>query len=50
VIPLIVFTNDREKMGRFVNSTVLKIVVGIVAALILGLNVYLLWDTIFGRH
>jgi manganese transport protein len=47
VIPLIVFTNDRDKMGRFVNSKVLKVIAWSVAALILSLNVYLLYTTIF---
>ncbi len=47
VIPLIVFTNDRDKMGRFVNSTVLKIIAWNVAAIILILNVYLLYRTVF---
>ena len=47
VIPLIVFTNDRNKMGRFVNSMVLKVIAWGVAGLILVLNAYLLFDTLF---
>jgi manganese transport protein len=46
VIPLVTFTNDRAKMGRFVNSLVLKSVVWVVAGIILLLNVYLLYDTL----
>lgn len=47
VIPLIVFTNDKRKMGRFANRTFTKVVAWIVAAIILVLNLYLLWDTLF---
>ncbi len=43
VIPLILFTNDRAKMGRFVNSFALKCVVWAVAGIILSLNLYLLY-------
>jgi manganese transport protein len=46
VIPLVLFTNDKYKMGSFVNSRVLKIIVWMVAAIILVLNLYLLYDTI----
>jgi manganese transport protein len=45
VIPLILFTNDRNKMGDFVNSRGTKIVAWVVAAIILVLNVYLLYDS-----
>lgn len=47
VIPLIVFTNDKRKMGRFANHTFTKVVAWIVASIILVLNLYLLWDTLF---
>jgi manganese transport protein len=46
VIPLILFTNDRHKMGHFVNSRGTKIVAWVVAAIILLLNLYLLYDTL----
>ncbi len=42
VIPLIVFTNDKRKMGRFANRTFTKVVAWIVASIILVLNLYLL--------
>jgi manganese transport protein len=45
VIPLVVFTSDRQKMGTFVNKTGTQILVWAVAGIILGLNMYLLWDT-----
>ena len=46
VVPLVRFTNDREKMGRFVNSSRLKTVAWVVTALILVLNAYLLVVTV----
>jgi len=45
VIPLILFTNDKNKMGSFVNRSSLKILAWVVAGIILLLNVYLLFDT-----
>ncbi len=47
VIPLVLFTNDKAKMGRFVNGPVLKIAVWGIAGVILSLNLYLLFTTIF---
>lgn len=44
VIPLIRFTSDPTRMGRFANPTWLRIVAWISALLILGLNVYLVLD------
>jgi manganese transport protein len=48
VIPLILFTNDRHKMGQFVNSVTLKSVVWVIAGIILSLNLYLLYSTLVG--
>jgi manganese transport protein len=42
VVPLVMFTNDREKMGRFVNPFWLKCVVAVITVTIIGLNLYLL--------
>lgn len=47
VIPLVLFTNDKNKMNSFVNSRWLKATAWIVSAVILALNLYLLWDTLF---
>jgi manganese transport protein len=47
VIPLISFTNDRAKMGPFANTRSMKIISWAVAAVILVLNAYLLYDTFF---
>ncbi|MEN9405924.1 MAG: divalent metal cation transporter MntH [Bacillota bacterium] len=41
IIPLIQFTNDRKKMGDFVNCTLLKITSWSIAIIIIALNVYL---------
>jgi len=46
VIPLILFTSDRRKMGEFVNATWMKILAWLVAAVIVILNVKFLLDFI----
>lgn len=47
VIPLVLFTSDKTKMGQFVNSKKLTIVSWLVSAVILVLNLYLLFQ-VFG--
>ncbi len=47
VIPLVIFTGDKAKMGAFTNPKWLKSVAWTAAFLILALNLYLLYDTIF---
>ncbi len=47
VIPLVLFVSDRRKMGPFTISRPLAILAWIVAAIILALNLKLLFDTIF---
>jgi manganese transport protein len=42
VVPLVIFTGDREKMGEFVNATWLKGLAWTVAILIAGLNAWFL--------
>ena len=42
VIPLVLFTSDRAKMGIFVNSTWLNVVAWTISAIILSLNLYLI--------
>ncbi len=44
VIPLILFTCDREKMGRFVTKGWIKVLAWITAAIIVSLNAKLLLD------
>ena len=48
VIPLIMFTSDRRLMGEFVNPRWLKILAYAVAAIIVGLNSWLLLQTFLG--
>lgn len=46
VVPLVLFTNSKAKMGRFVNPVWVQALSWAVAVLIIGLNGYLLWDTV----
>ncbi|MEK3723882.1 Nramp family divalent metal transporter [Paenibacillus sp. FSL H8-0034] len=48
VIPLVMFTSDKLKMGEFANPLWLKILAWFVAAVIVVLNAYLLIQTFFG--
>lgn len=47
VVPLVQFTSDRFKMGKFVNPGWMKIAAWAVAVIIGVLNIYLLIETIF---
>lgn len=47
VIPLVIFTNDKQKMGSFANKKLLKIIAWVVSAIILLLNLYLLITILF---
>ncbi|KQR93424.1 manganese transporter [Chryseobacterium sp. Leaf180] len=49
VVPLVIFTNDKHKMGEFVNKPFLKIVVWVISVVIIVLNLYLLFQTFFGK-
>jgi manganese transport protein len=46
VVPLIMFTGDKSKMGQYVNSLWIKITSWGVAVIIIALNAYLLYETI----
>jgi manganese transport protein len=48
VFPLVMFTSDREKMGRFANPTWLKLLAYVVAGVIALLNILLLVQTVWG--
>ena len=48
VIPLVLFTSDKVKMGEFVNSPLTKILAWGIAGIIAVLNIYLLARTILG--
>lgn len=47
VVPLVMFTNEKAKMGEFVNKPLLKIGVWIISIIIIILNLYLLYQTFF---
>jgi len=49
VVPLVMFTNDKAKMGEFVNKPFLKICVWIISIIIIVLNLYLLYQTFTGE-
>ncbi len=46
VVPLVLFTNDRQKMGRFANPVWIRILAWSVTAIIIALNAYLLVQTL----
>jgi manganese transport protein len=48
VIPLVMFTSDRRLMGEFVNPRWLKVLAIAVSTIIVGLNVWLLFQTFLG--
>jgi manganese transport protein len=48
VFPLVMFTSDPAKMGRFVNPLWLKALAWVVAVIIALLNVWLLYQTFAG--
>jgi len=47
VVPLVIFTNDKFKMGRFANPAWVRITSWVVAIIIIALTAYLLWNTFF---
>jgi manganese transport protein len=47
VVPLLMFTSDKVKMGVFANSNLLKTIAWIIAIIIILLNGYLLYETFF---
>jgi manganese transport protein len=48
VVPLVMFTCDKKKMGNFVNAPWLKGLSWVATAVIIVLNAYLVWDTVKG--
>jgi manganese transport protein len=48
VVPLVMFTGSKLKMGEFVNKLWLKVLIWIIAVVIMALNLYLLFETFFG--
>jgi manganese transport protein len=48
LVPLVLFTADRRRMGVLVNRPWTTVLASLVTALIVGLNVYLLVQTFGG--
>jgi manganese transport protein len=48
IVPLVMFTRDRAKMGGLVAPLWLTAVAAVIAAVIIALNVKLLWDIFLG--
>ncbi len=48
VIPLVMFTRDREFMGGLVNRRLTTLLAGAVATVIVALNIFLLQQTFLG--
>jgi len=48
VIPLVLFTRRKDIMGPLMNHKVTTAIASIVAVLIIGLNIYLLYQTFTG--
>jgi manganese transport protein len=49
IIPLVMFTQNKELMGELVNHKITTLLASLAAGLILALNIYLLYQTFFGR-
>ncbi len=48
IVPLVMFTRDRAKLGALAAPLWLTVVAGLMAALIIALNVKLLHDVLLG--
>ena len=47
IIPLVMFTRRRDIMGELVNKGITTILASLIATLIIALNIYLLYQTLF---
>ena len=47
LVPLIMFTSDKKIMGSLVNHKIISSVAWLIAVLIIGLNLFLLYETLF---
>jgi manganese transport protein len=47
IIPLVMFTSRRDIMGELVNRKLTTGIAAFIAALIIALNIYLLYETLF---
>ena len=48
LVPLIMFTSNKKIMGNLVNHRITTIIAWIIAGIIIGLNIFLLYQTVFG--
>jgi len=48
LVPLVMFTSKRDIMGSLVNRRITTILGWIVVVIVVTLNLYLLWQTVFG--
>ena len=48
LVPLIMFTRRGDIMGVLVNRRLTTAVTSVIAALIIGLNLFLIYSTLFG--
>ena len=48
LVPLILFTSNKTIMGNLVNRRITTIIAWIIAGIIISLNVFLLYQTLFG--
>lgn len=48
LIPLVMFTSKRDIMGSLVNHRITTVLGWFVVVIVVSLNIYLLWETIFG--
>jgi len=48
LIPLVMFTGRKDLMGNLVNRTATKSVIVLIVAVVIALNVYLLYGTFTG--
>jgi manganese transport protein len=48
IVPLVMFTRDRKKMGNLVAPVWLTAISAVIAAIIIALNIKLLWDLFTG--
>ncbi len=48
LVPLVLLTRRKDVMGELVNHRLTTILAGMVAGLIIALNIFLLYQTFFG--
>ena len=48
IVPLVMFTRDKAKLGALVAPVWLTVVAGVIAAIIIALNMKMLWDIAAG--